>query len=70
MLYSVGYSSRATDSLLVWRIRGLQTLLLGVYNVHAHAYGGDLRGIRTYMPIVGVANTSVAVVVLHQSVSG
>ena len=23
-----------------------------------------------YMPIVGVANTSVAVVVLHQSVSG
>ena len=30
--------------------------------------GGDSRGIRTCMPIVGVANTLVAVVVLHQSV--
>ena len=39
-------------------------------NVRMGRDGGDSRGIRTYMPIVGVANTSVAVVVLHQSVFG
>ena len=39
-------------------------------NVRMGREGGDSRGIRKYMPIVGVANTSVAVVVLHQSVSG
>ena len=37
-------------------------------NVRMGREGGDSRGLRTYMPIVGVANTSVAVVVLHQSV--
>ena len=40
-------------------------------NVRMGREGGDARGIRKYnMPIVGVANTSVAVVVLHRSVSG
>ena len=39
-------------------------------NVRMGRDGGDSCAIRTYMPIVGVANTSVAVVVLHQSVSG
>ena len=73
MLYSAGYSSRATGSPLVWRIRSLQippSNSAYLINVHAHAYGGDSRGIRTYMPIVGVANTSVAIAVLYQSVSG
>ena len=37
-------------------------------NVRMGREGGDSRGIRKCMPIVGVANTSVAVVVLHQSV--
>ena len=37
-------------------------------NVLMGREGGDSHGLRTYMPIVGVANTSVAVVVLHQSV--
>ena len=41
-------------------------------NVRMGREGGDSRGIRKYnMLIVGVANTSsVAVVVLHRSVSG
>ena len=58
VLYSVGYSSRATGSLLVWRIRSLQTLLLGVYNVHAHAYGGDSRGIRICRSLVQLIHQS------------
>ena len=58
--------------------RGLQTppsnsayiMSMPMRNVRMGRDGGDSRGIRTYMPIVGVANTSVAVVVLHQYVSG
>ena len=76
VLYSAGYSSRATGSLLVWRIRSLQTppsnsayiMSMPMRNVRMGRDGGDSRGIRTYMPIVGVANTSVAVVVLYLAV--
>ena len=75
-IYSAGYSRGATDSLLVWR--SLQTppsnsayiMSMPMRNVRMGREGGDSRGIRKYMPIVGVANTSVAVVVVHRSVSG
>ena len=76
MLYSAGYSSRATGPLLVWRSlqipqsNSAYIMSMPMRNVRMGREGGDSRGIRTYMPIVGVANTSVAVVVLHRSVSG
>ena len=72
VLYSAGYSSRATGSLLVWRICSLQT----PPSNSAYIMSMPMRMVAirvVYVPmytIVGVANTSVAVVVLYQSVSG